>query len=111
MTSENNASERAIGYAGVARLLSSLAGRPVSRQGVWQWWHRRGRTGFPEGCLVIRTPGRQAHRVFDRDEVVVWWREHENQLSLRYSRKLFTPAAEGGKVRINEGQEPGRDEA
>lgn len=104
-TEEPHDNRKPGGYTDTARDLSKLAGRRISRQGVWQWWHRRAKTGFPEGQLTVRTLGRLPHRFFDPEEVAVWWRDHGQHLP--YSRKVFTPDAEGGIVDLSEGKEPG----
>jgi hypothetical protein len=64
------------GYAATARFIGKIASQDVSRQAVWQWWHRRGHTGFPEGRLVPRPAGRNPRREFDFNEIERWWREY-----------------------------------
>jgi hypothetical protein len=36
------------GFSEVARRLSDAGPRAVSRQGVYSWWKRRARNGFPD---------------------------------------------------------------
>jgi hypothetical protein len=63
-----------IGYAAIARLVNSMSDAVVSRQGVWQWWNRRARNGFPEGVLTPSGSGRTSHRVFRTGDITAWWK-------------------------------------
>lgn len=81
------------GYAYIARILSDLADHTITRQGVWQWWSRRDRNGFPEGSLIPSGSGRTSHRVFGQDEVISWWKEH-----YQTAESVFTSVAESGNI-------------
>lgn len=67
------------GYAALARIVNELAGHHVSRQGVWQWWNRRARNGFPEGELIPSNSGRTSHRVFRVGDVLAWWKSNASK--------------------------------
>jgi hypothetical protein len=109
-TSTENENGKPGGYADTARLLSRLAGYPISRQGVWQWWDRRDRSGFPEGEKIPTAGHRREHRVFDPSEVIVWWHDYQRKMSLS-SRKSFTLEPEDGIIDLNGSEEPGTGES
>jgi hypothetical protein len=102
--------DRMIGYAESGRVLSRIAGYPVTRQGVWQWWHRRERNGFPEGVLVPSASGRTSHRVFRQADVTAWYQEWRRRQLSPYSALMFTPREEPGRISLNGNEEPGSEE-
>lgn len=59
------------GFTEVARHLTREREREVSKQRVWNWWHRRETTGFPLGW---ERPTRHGSvRQFHLDEVLTWY--------------------------------------
>jgi hypothetical protein len=103
----NDTADRLVGYAEAGRVLTAVAGYPITRQGVWQWWHRRERNGFPEGVLVPSVSGRTSHRVFRQADVTAWYLEWRRRQS---SSLMFTPYEESGMISLNGNEEPGRNE-
>jgi hypothetical protein len=93
------------GYADTARLISTISGHLVSRQTVWQWWHRRAKTGFPDGEMESRVAGRRKRRVFNTEEVASWWENHAIDHPVR-----FTPRPAAVMIGTGNQQEAGRDE-
>lgn len=62
------------GPTAVARELTETRGKLVTRQGVYMWWRRRDRNGFPERVPIL-TPGRKnpVRELFDIDAILIWY--------------------------------------
>lgn len=57
------------GYSDIARLLTVRGPRTVSRQGVYEWYMRRDRNGFPEEAAYTGN-GRKLFRI---SEILAWY--------------------------------------
>lgn len=57
------------GYAEVARRLTDAGPRAVTRQGVYTWWKRRNRNGFPDYHYLDGDGAKQ----FSISEVLAWY--------------------------------------
>lgn len=66
------AQRRMGGLTTVANELTETRGKLVTRQGVYMWWKRRERNGFPERHQVTVKSGLTRH-LFDIDEVIGWY--------------------------------------
>lgn len=60
------------GLTVVARELSAARGKLVTRQGVYMWWKRRARNGFPDRRPMPNGKGTK-RELFDIDEVIAWY--------------------------------------
>ena len=61
------------GLTVAARELTSVRGKLVTRQGVYMWWSRRDRNGFPERRPVVNEKTGATRLLFDLDEVLAWY--------------------------------------
>jgi hypothetical protein len=62
------------GFQSVATILSAEPPYiPVSRQGVYSWYKRRARNGFPEMKRIAEATDRLEGLAFDLEEARVWY--------------------------------------
>ena len=60
------------GFTVIARELTEVRGKLVTRQGVYMWWSRKDRNGFPDRQPVTTKTG-ATRMLFDIDEVTAWY--------------------------------------
>lgn len=63
------------GLTVVARELTETRGKLVTRQGVYMWWKRRDKNGFPDKHTVITRSGGTRQQL-DVDEVIAWYDDY-----------------------------------
>ena len=71
------------GFTEVARRLSDAGPRAVSRQGVYSWWRRRARSGFPDYHHINDDGFKQ----WDIAEVRMWYAEYTPPLVCHWGRR------------------------
>jgi hypothetical protein len=72
------AQRRMGGQTAVARELTEVRGKLVTRQGVNMWWTRRDKNDFPERHPVTTQRG-TTRLLFDIDEVIAWYTTYMSQ--------------------------------
>jgi hypothetical protein len=60
------------GFTEVARELSKVSGKQISRQLVYAWWRRRGHNGFPDRSYRDDSENGKPRGVFSIEETVNW---------------------------------------
>lgn len=79
------------GFQEAAEVLTALAGKPWSRQGVQQMWKRRGSNGFPERRTYAING--QIKEFFEIQDILDWFAFVEAaQILTQVSGKLWTPS-------------------
>lgn len=71
------------GYTEVARRLSDAGPRAVSRQGIYSWWRRRLKSGFPDYHHLDSDGFKQ----WDVGEVFDWYDRYTPPLECHWGRR------------------------
>jgi hypothetical protein len=85
------------GFTAVAHELTTTQRQLVTRQGVYAWWRRRDKNGFPDRKPV---PGKKREQ-FDLGEVSIWYVKY--MATPRQGRKRIDPDQVSGTRREEEG--------